>query len=689
MKKLFFTVCMALAIVTSGVAQRYINNRSDLETFRNDVNNGNTFSGQTVYLNADIDLGGASWTPIANTYNKDGNGFQGTFDGQGHTINNFNCTIKRGGTNKPAFAGLFGLNRGTIKNLQVIGATVHAEAEDRLNINQAVAGVITAMNKGVIVNCCVRNSKVTSYTNYWAASGSNSFSGGIAGTQYEASGISNCYVSGVTLDATGRSGTQFENLISNKWSAQTNGWDDSNPQSNCCTSTSTYSSSWRSRRVEAAIKYVNNFGATDEPYYWDANGITPNIYYAVGVDETFARTASTTTPAVSDTYTHNNGIVYKLYNPGSEITVTTYPLGLATDNADAGYKLANVNGDYVEDYGNSANGRYYRTQSAKVTLPSSYPTNATVLSMEHTGLYGVSLESPAENVSNTLLADFDKSKAQVFNGAYFYNAGTQIPVTVYPLGMKVNGEDDGFLLRNADALGAVRTDLTTVEGDRYVRKFVYNHTVTSGKNTILYDVISSGLYRLTLADHGVDPAVRYDAAILTAPTMVASPHGEEYPMYRGGQEVTLEFYLEGFSGNWSNAGYFVDELIINGIGENNVTASYVWDASNDEEGNPTYSFETDRFLRRMQYEITMPYQVTEVGYTTMTTLPTDVEEVVAATRIYGVNGAVVVEAEAAQQVVVADMSGRIVYNGVVSQGRNAIELAAGFYLVNGTKVAVR
>ena len=108
MKKLFVTVCMALAIVTSGVAQRYINNRTDLETFRNDVNNGTTFSGQTVYLNVDIDLGGASWTPIANTYNKDGNGFQGTFDGQGHTISNFNCTIKRGGYNKPAFAGLFG-----------------------------------------------------------------------------------------------------------------------------------------------------------------------------------------------------------------------------------------------------------------------------------------------------------------------------------------------------------------------------------------------------------------------------------------------------------------------------------------------------------------------------------------------------------------------------------------------------
>ena len=150
MKKFLLMACMALAIVTNAAAQRYIGSKTDLETFRDEVNNGNTFSGQTVILTADINLGGASWTPIANTYNKNGDGFQGTFDGKGHTISNFNCTIKRGGTNKPAFAGLFGLNRGTIKNLQVIGATVHAEAEDKLNINQAVAGVITAMNKGAI-----------------------------------------------------------------------------------------------------------------------------------------------------------------------------------------------------------------------------------------------------------------------------------------------------------------------------------------------------------------------------------------------------------------------------------------------------------------------------------------------------------------------------------------------------------
>ena len=410
------------------------------------------------------------------------------------------------------------------------------------------------------------------------------------------------------MDATGRSGTQFENSISNKWSAQTNGSDNSNPQSNCCTSNDTYNSSWRKDRVNAAVAYINNFGgAAVEPYYWDANGITPHIPYAFRVDAANARTAATYATVVSDTYNHN-GATYNLYPAGHIIDVTAYPQGVATDNADAGYRLANnnraSNAAFVDDFANiSNNDRYYRTQTARVTMPETYPADATVLSIVHTGLYGVSLENPAENVSNTLLADFDKSDAQVFNGAYFYNADTQIPVTVYPLGMNVNGEDDGYILSNADVLGAVRTDLPTVEGDRYVRRYKYNYVVSSGKNTIKYEVEESGFYRLTLANHGVDPAVRYEAAILTDPTVVTSPKGVEYPMYRGGQEVTLEFSLNGWSEDEKNTGYFVKAV-------EGVEAQII--PADDTKGE----LQEGRYLRTEAYKFTMPAQATTVAYTT-------------------------------------------------------------------------
>ena len=604
MKKFLLMACMALAIVTNAAAALYIGSKSELESFRNNVNNGNTYSGEWVYLTADIDLGGVSWTPIGNTTDDDGNGFQGTFDGRGYKISNFTSSITvEKKTDTYPMAGLFGLNKGTIKNLHVSNATVEAKATNMWRCNSSFAGVIAGCNRGTIKNCSVSGSSVKSSVDY-KADGAYAHSGGIAGANKgDNAAIVNCYVNeNVTIDASSKgTADAYENRISNKFKLN-----NSNTQTNCCTSTSTYNSSWRMGRVNAAVAYVNFREKADEPYYWDANGITPHVYYAFRVDDTNTRTASTYATVVDITYTYN-GAKYNLYPAGHVINVTAYPQGVATDNADAGYKLA-YNGlasidAYVDNFANNSNGRYYRSQTARVTMPETYPADATVLSIVHTGLYGVSLENPAENVSNTLLADFDKSEAQVFNGAYFYNADTQIPVTVYPLGMNVNGEDDGYILSNADVLGAVRTDLTTVEGDRYVRQYKYNYVVSSGKNTIKYEVEESGFYRLTLADHGVDPAVRYEAAILTVPTVVISPEGVEYPMYRGGQEVTLEFSLNGWSEDEKNTGYFVKE--VEGVDAQIIPAD-------DTMGE----LQEGRYLRTEAYKFTMPAQATTVAYTT-------------------------------------------------------------------------
>lgn len=99
----------------------------DLYTFAASVNGGNTYKGKTVLLGADIDLNNAAWTPIGNaTYS-----FQGTFDGQEHTISNLNVSMA-GKSN----AGLFGYTTvGEIKNLTVNNATVTG----RLNVG-VVAG---------------------------------------------------------------------------------------------------------------------------------------------------------------------------------------------------------------------------------------------------------------------------------------------------------------------------------------------------------------------------------------------------------------------------------------------------------------------------------------------------------------------------------------------------------------------
>ena len=100
---------------TTSSADLVIDDLAELKAFRDDVNNGNTYSGKTVVLNADIDLGGVEWTPIGNSSNK----FQGTFDGNGKTISNLVIT----GTKSDV--GLFGFTtNGEIKNLTVENAKV-------------------------------------------------------------------------------------------------------------------------------------------------------------------------------------------------------------------------------------------------------------------------------------------------------------------------------------------------------------------------------------------------------------------------------------------------------------------------------------------------------------------------------------------------------------------------------------
>ena len=104
----------------------YIATKDALAAFANAVNSGNSYSKKTVYLTADIDLNNEEWTPIGNSTNK----FEGTFDGDNHTISNLTIT----GNNSNA--GLFGFTtNGEVKTLTVNNAKVSG----RLNVG-VVAG---------------------------------------------------------------------------------------------------------------------------------------------------------------------------------------------------------------------------------------------------------------------------------------------------------------------------------------------------------------------------------------------------------------------------------------------------------------------------------------------------------------------------------------------------------------------
>lgn len=105
---------------------------------------GNTFENKTIYLDCDVDLGGYTWTPITNRNVDDGYFFKGTFDGQGHTIYNLNCSGK-----KNSYDSLFGyVQGGVIQNLSVVDANLYADD------NSMHLGIIAALvENGKIINC--------------------------------------------------------------------------------------------------------------------------------------------------------------------------------------------------------------------------------------------------------------------------------------------------------------------------------------------------------------------------------------------------------------------------------------------------------------------------------------------------------------------------------------------------------
>lgn len=98
------------------MSTRTISTLDELKAFRDEVNAGNTFAGETVELTADIDLNSEEWTPIGNA----GNTFQGNFNGNGHTISNLKVNLPTSEN-----VGFFGTTKnGTVKNLNFHNADI-------------------------------------------------------------------------------------------------------------------------------------------------------------------------------------------------------------------------------------------------------------------------------------------------------------------------------------------------------------------------------------------------------------------------------------------------------------------------------------------------------------------------------------------------------------------------------------
>ncbi len=135
-----------------------------------------------VKMIGDIDVSGQTITTISEFY--------GVFDGGDHTIQNWSGAM-----------GLFGINRGEIKNLRFENLHLSSSTAGEIGV-----GGIANQNSGVITNCHLYKSKIDIYRhNYTGSSGYTSFAvvvGGIAAYGTSGSVIQHCSVVDSTLQGT-------------------------------------------------------------------------------------------------------------------------------------------------------------------------------------------------------------------------------------------------------------------------------------------------------------------------------------------------------------------------------------------------------------------------------------------------------------------------------------------------------
>lgn len=188
-------------IVAPGVRQ-FVDNeyeiyaKEGLDWLANTVNGGNTLSGKTVLLAADLDMTGIDYVPAGNTIAAyPGRTFAGVFDGQEHTISNLSVASHTG---QYSAAGLFGAITGTVKNVKLANVNISSD-----HYAGGVVGYISNNTGASVQNCSVEGGSIKS-TAHLKDDGSyddGDKAGGIVGYITAVDYIDSCSVKNLTITA--------------------------------------------------------------------------------------------------------------------------------------------------------------------------------------------------------------------------------------------------------------------------------------------------------------------------------------------------------------------------------------------------------------------------------------------------------------------------------------------------------
>ena len=167
----------------------YIETAEMLAGLRKLVNSENkSFKGKTVYLEKDIDLVEKTWLAIgAPSYPYSQNStytvFEGTFNGNSHSISNIKCSTS-------LYAGLFGHSKGNIYNLTITNCDIQTKNNTVIKSSGAYAGGVCGYSEGVIKNCSVSGKVMSTAVNTDISNNIHPYAGGVCG--YSKSLIDGC-----------------------------------------------------------------------------------------------------------------------------------------------------------------------------------------------------------------------------------------------------------------------------------------------------------------------------------------------------------------------------------------------------------------------------------------------------------------------------------------------------------------
>lgn len=197
---------------------------------------------------------------------------------------------------------------------------------------------------------------------------------------------------------------------------------------------------------------------------------------------------------------------------------------------------------------------------------------------------------------------------------------------------------------------------------------------------------TNSFYRLDITEEDFDQAKLDADTTINESSLRTLPEvaGFENSLFiQDGATLMLDILTRGHDYHgWTDNGYYITSLTADGGATSEIIDDQI-------AGDELTLFRLTRITYTM-YRDNTTNSIANMYYAISTIRPTGVEEnMTKAQRIYSIEGYAIVEATAGDNITIADMAGRIVYNDKARSSRTLIPLKAGIYIVNGTKILIR